>query len=571
MLKLLVLLLIPLIAGAQDRWIQIHSGPFEVLSNAGDRPARDALNQLEQARHILGTVLGKPDLTSTWPIRVLVLRSGQPAPPVLSRDSYISALAAGSTIPHHWLRECVRIFIDSNARRMPAGIESGLADFYSTLRADGTKVTLGDPLPPAERNPNWARIHLIVIDPAYYGKLRVLLYNLQQGSDPDPAYRNAVGKTPAEIDKEAAASLAAGNFQTVTVGGRPLDPRRDFVAEKAESPAPQIVLADLKPARAGYDALLKSAPEVAHEGLAFLALRENRTEDARKEFAAAAEAGSKSARAWLELARLDREKAPAALAKAAELNAAWAEPHVLLADIETDPGRKLHQLKIAADLEPRNAARWRALAEFNMAHNRYPEAAKAWAAAQTASVDDAERAQMRAARLSIEHQRLDFEAAERRRREEEKQRDLQRVKDEAMARVRAAEERANRGAPPPPPDRKVVDWWEGPTPNAKAAGRLTQIDCVGRLMRLVLQPEDGKPVRLLIRDPGKIVVMNPASEAPFSCGPQRPIRTVKVEYFTKTDAKLATVGEVATIEYVAAPEPSTPDPEPAERPKLKKP
>ncbi len=539
MLKLLVLLLIPIIAGAQDRWIRVRSGPFDVLSNAGDRPARDALNQLEQTRHILGTVLGKADLTSIWPIRVLVLRSGQPAPPVLSRDSYVAALAAGSPIPRQWLRECVRILIESNARRMPGGIEPGLEDFYSTLRADGTKITLGDPLPPAERNPNWARLHLIVIDPAYYGKLRVLLYNLQQGSDPDPAYRNALGKTPAEIDKEAAAYLAAGNFQTTIVGGRPLDPRRDFVVEKAEPPAPQIALADLKPTRAGYEALLKSAPDAAHEGL--------------KEFAAATEAGSKSARAWLELARLDREKAPAALAKAAELNAAWAEPHVLLADIETDPSRKLHQLKIAAGLEPRNAARWRALAEFNMAHNRYPEAAKAWAEAQTASADDAERTRMRDARLAIEQHRLDFEAAERRRREEEKQRGLQRVKDDAMARVRAAEERANRGAPPPPPDRKVVDWWEGPTPNAKLTGKLVQIDCVGRLMRLVLQPEDGKPVRLLVRDPGKIVVMNPIGEAAFSCGPQRPIRTVKVEYFTKNDPKLATVGEVATIEYVAQP------------------
>ncbi len=119
-----------------------------------------------------------------------------------------------------------------------------------------------------------------------------------------------------------------------------------------------------------------------------------------------------------------------------------------------------------------------------------------------------------------------------------------------MARVRAAEQRANSNAPAPPPDRKVVDWWEGPAPDAKAAGRLTQIDCVGRQMRIIIEGEGGKSVRLLIRDPGKVVVMNPADESAFSCGPQRPIRTVKVEYYAKTDAKLATVGEVATIEYI---------------------
>jgi tetratricopeptide (TPR) repeat protein len=567
--KLLPLLLIALGAPTGDRWIEIRSGPFHVLSNDGDRPARDALNQLEQVRHILGTVLGKPDLTTVWPIRVMVLKSGQPAPPSVSRDSYIAALASNAPMPRDWLRECIRILIESNARRMPAGIESGLADFYSTATAAGTRITLGQPPPPENRTAGWAQIHLLVVDPAYYGKLRVLLYNLQQGADPAPAYRNAFGKTPAQIEKEAAAHLAAGKFDTVLIGGRPLDPRRDFFPEKPEPVVPQAALADLKPSRAAYEELLRSAPATAHEGLGFVALNENRAADARKEFAAAAEAGSKSARAWLELARLDPEKAPAALVKAAELNPAWAEPHILLAAIETDPGRKLHQLKIAADLEPRSAARWRALAEFNMAHNRYPEAAKAWSAAQAAAADDAERAQMRDARLAIEQKKLDYEAAERRRIEEEKQRDLQRVKDAAMAAVRAAEERANRGAPPPPPDRKVVEWWEGPAPDARATGRLTQIDCIGRLMRVVVQGDDGKPVRLLIRDAGKVVVMNPAGEAAFTCGPQRPIRTVKVEYYAKSDAKLATVGEVATIEYIAG-APQASKPEPADRPRLPK-
>ncbi|HOK44607.1 MAG TPA: hypothetical protein PLK67_01655 [Bryobacteraceae bacterium] len=553
MWKLLPALLIALAAAADDRWVQFRSGPFHLISNAGEESARDTLNELEQIRHAAGTVLGKPELTTIWPIRVLLLKTGQPSTPALSRDAYISALVAKAPIPREWLRECIRILIESNARRMPAEIEAGLADFYSTATVKRTVITLGAPLPPAERNPAWARIHLLTVDPEHYGKLRVLLHNLQQGADPDPAYRNAFGKTPDAIDKEAAAYLAAGKFSTITLSGRPLNPRRDFFPEKVEPVVAQIALADLKPARAAYEALLAQAPAEAHEGLGFLALQENRPEEARKEFAAATAAGSKSARTWLELGRLDREQALPALSKAAELNPAWSEPHVLLAEIETDPSRKLHHLKLAADLAPRSAERWRALAEFNMAHNRYPEAAKAWTAAQAAAVDETERARMRDARLDIERKRLEYEAAERRRREEEKMRDIQRVKDEAMARIRAAEERANRDAPPPPPDRQIVAWWEGPAPDAHVTGRLTQIDCVGQLLRLVIQSGEGKSVRLLIRDPAKVIVMNPASEAAFACGAQRPVRTVKVEYFAKSDEKLVTVGEVATIEYLPTP------------------
>jgi hypothetical protein len=548
MLKWLVWLLVPLAAAAaEDRWIEIRSGPFQVLSNAGDRPGRDALNLLEQVRDSVGTALGKPDLTTLWPVRVLVLKSGQPAGLTLSRDTYTGALAASAPIPREWLRECVRILIESNARRLPAAIESGLEDFYSTAQASGTKLTLGQPPPPAERNLDWARIHLIVVDPAYFGKLRVLLYNLQQGADPEPAFRNAFGKTPAELDRQAQAYLAAGNFQTVMIGGRALDPRSDFTARPALPPLAQIALADLKSERAAYGALLNTAPILAHEGLGLLALREQRTQEARENLAAATDAGSTSARCWLEFARLNLDKAPTALATAVRLNPAWAEPHVLLAGLESDPSKKLQELKTAAQLEPRNAARWLALAEFNQAHNRYPDAAKAWAAAEAASVDEAERARIREARRAIDEQRLEFEVAERRRLEQEKERDLQRVKDAAMAEIHAVEERANRGQPALPPGTKVVNLLDGPVPEGKARGRLTQIDCIGRSMRLIIEGDDGPPTRLLIHDLSKVILMG-SGPATLACGPQRPAPNVTIEYFPKPDAKLGTAGEVATIE-----------------------
>jgi hypothetical protein len=544
----LALLLVPLAFTADDRWLSIRSGPFEVLTNAGDRPGREALNQLEQIRYVIGTALGKPDLTTTWPMRILVLKSGQPSPPTLSRDTYIGAWVANSPAPRELVLASIRILIESNARRMPAGIESGMAEFYSTAQVSGTKITLGQPPPPADRSLDWARMHLVGVDPAYSGKLRVMLYNLQQGAELEPAFRNAFGRTPAEIDKLATAYLAAANFQTVTFGGRALDPRSDFTPQSTPAALPQTVLADLNPTRPAYLALRNFAPAAAHEGLGLLALREQHTDEARQEFAAATEAGSTSARAWLEFARLTPDKARVALEKAAELNPAWAEPHVLLAQMESDPSKKLQELKTAAQLNPRNAPRWRALAEFNLAHNRYPEASKAWVAAETASVDDAERARIHEARRAIEQQRLDFEAAERRRREEEKQRDLQKVKDAAMAAVRAAEERANRGQPAPPPDRKIVNLMEGPVPQGTVRGRLTAINCIGKLMRVLIEGDDGKVTRLLIRDPAKIVVMDSGS-VKLACGAQQPARLVTIEYFPKSDAKLATSGEVATIEY----------------------
>src|SRR5262249_41887537 len=145
-----------------------------------------------------------------------------------------------------------------------------------------------------------------------------------------------------------------------------------------------------------------------------------------------------------------------------------------------------------------------------------------------------------------EQQRLDYEAAERRRQEEERQRELAKLKAEARAELHAAEAKANQGTGGPAPD-KVVPWWEGPKPSGRAQGTLKQIDCLGKQLRLVVETDDNKTVRLLVPDPTQIAVLG-SGEQTLACGRQKP-RRLTVEYFPKANAKLATAGEVATIEF----------------------
>jgi hypothetical protein len=564
MLRLFLVLLLPFVASAA-RWTEIRSGPFDILTDGGDKPARELLNQLEQLRWGLGAVLGKEDMKTTWPVRVVLFkdakdfqrysRASLPAP---GRDSYVGALQAGAPAPRAWLRECARILLESNAARMPAEIESGLLDVYSTLQADGPRITLGAPPPPAaERTPAWAKVQMISVEPEYYGKMRVLLYNLQRGADPEPAYRNAFGKTPAQMDKEAAAYLAAGNFQPAEISGRPLDPRRDFHPEDAGAHAAEIAMADLGlrlgGAAAAYQALMAAAPAVAHEGLGLVALSEKRTGDARKEFQAAIDAGTTSARAYTEFARLEPAGQTAwnALSKAIALNPNWAEPHEIFAQDVKNPQKRIEELKAAATLAPRNAAYWCALAEEYLAQNLYADAGKAWAAAENASVDDAERARIQQARLAIDKQRLDYEAAERRRQEAEKAAELQKVKDAAMERIRQAEARANANDPKPPPNRVIIPWPSGPEPTGKANGRLVRVECLkGGVSILHVEGADGKLARLLVADPGKITVMGTGQDLSLKCGVAARPRPVEVKYFPRKDARHATAGDVASVEFM---------------------
>ena len=404
---------------AADRWVGLRSGPFEVLSDAGDRAARARLADLVQFRGAVGQVLGKSDIRPARPIRILVLRSAKQAPPGLrlARDAYIAAIPSEGPLPPTFLRDCARILIDSGPRGLSPAMENGLAEVFSTLQIDGSRVTLGAPLPPAERNLDWARMHMLTVLPDYYGKLRVAVHNLEQGVEAEPALRNAFGKTPAQIDKEAEAYLSAGRFATTALRGVILRPEKDFTAMPVPMGAEQAALADLSQAT----------------------------------------------------------PVPAAATKA--------------------------------------------------------------------------RVDLRKVRVEADASRKQQESEAKKRDAEQEQRELEALKQKSMDSIQAALEKAQREHPAlPPSSGKVEDWWDGPRPDAKIQGLLTQVDCLGKQARLVVEPKDAKPVRLLISDPGKIVIVG-GGEKTFGCGLQKPPRNIVVDYFTKPDAKLGTAGEAAVIEF----------------------
>ena len=122
------------------------------------------------------------------------------------------------------------------------------------------------------------------------------------------------------------------------------------------------------------------------------------------------------------------------------------------------------------------------------------------------------------------------------------------MKQQARADLHALEARANQGQSPRSPNEKVVPWWDGPQPSGVARGVLKQVDCLGKRLRLVVVDDDRKTVKLLVADPAQVAILGGAGELKLSCGAQG-ARRVKVEYFPKANASLATKGEVATIEF----------------------
>ncbi|MGQ9633865.1 MAG: hypothetical protein ACUVXB_06415 [Bryobacteraceae bacterium] len=546
-----------------QRWSGFAAGPFEVLSDAGERDARQRLAELEQFRFALEQLLGKENIHPVWPVRVLALRNVKDAPAGLglAREAYVGAVPARGPLPAPFLRGVALLLIRAGPRGLPSALEEALAEVFSTMITDGARITLGTPPPAQLRTADWALMHMLVTTPGYYSGVRVLIRNLERGVEKEPAWRNAFGKTEAQLRPEAEAHLRAGRFETVSPHSRTLRPEKDFRPLKLAPGADRIALGDLTLAQAdgrsgaaqqAYQAAVAAAPGApeALEGLALLALREAETKEALSLLRQATEASSNSARAWYEYGRLepDQDKAVTALERAAKLNPRWALPHYALAEREPDRARRAFLLGEAAKRDPRNVAYWRALAELQEAAGQFFEAAKTWAAAEQAAATPEEREKLRQLRLQAEVRRREQEAEAKRRAAREEAEELERLKQKAVAAIQAALDKAQRENPPMPSSGPVVPWWDGPQPDAKVSGLLVQVDCLGKLARLVIQIPEGNSVRLLVRDPNQIAVVG-AGEKFFGCGPQKPARKIRVEYFAKPDVKLGTAGEVAVLEF----------------------
>jgi len=542
---------------AEDHWIAIKSGPFEVFTTGSERAAREKLMYLEQFREALRILTGKEEMGLVWPIDVVVFKNPKDAPAlngdfVLGREARMEIASETEAFSRETLKALARLLVYENTAGLPKSMETALIDLVSTLRTDGAHITLGDPVPEAERSHDWALLHLVISKPDYLDRAHILLTNLQQSGDLDAACRNAFQKSAAQINQEADDYLKAGNFVPVSISGRAINVRY----KKLEQLDRQDVLAlhaDLLMAAGSPDAARAysfGGPRAA-EGLGLLALKDQKRDEAGELFDAAVNAGTLDARPWLEDGRLDADRAMARadFERAASLNPRWAEPYIQMADLEFEPDKRAALLKKAAALDPRNVELWQTLASAETAARNFTEAQKAWGGAERAAATDQERARIHQVRLQQDQQQIDLEKADRKRIAEEKAQDLARVKAQSDAAIHAAEEAARKKLNPdgaPVPANAV--WMDELKGNAFVDGMFLRLECLsGDLARMVIKTSDGKTVQLLIRSPSQISMSG--GDKTMGCGAQSGSPQVHVEYDAKPDAKMRTTGDVTSIQF----------------------
>src|SRR5229473_621253 len=166
------LLLFGLLASAlraEDRWVYLHSDGFGLFTDATGRVGRTTLVRLEQFRYALGKILGKAELIVTPPAQVYVFKTAKEAAqysaggPIQAGREHVSIIMTTDGPSEDFQRRLAKLLIESNTDRMPGDLERGLIALFSTLEVTGIRISLGKPIPPARRDKDWARMHLLTV------------------------------------------------------------------------------------------------------------------------------------------------------------------------------------------------------------------------------------------------------------------------------------------------------------------------------------------------------------------------------------------------------------------------
>ncbi len=543
---------------ASGAWTEFKSGPFTVISERGDKQSREVLAELEQFRGALGQAVGKTDMKTVWPVTVVVDR-GAPSAAFLGmgRDGWIAFWPDKGRPPAAWFRQLALLLLEDNLPgQMTLDFEAALADAYSTLRIDGSRLTFGEPPPTSARTWQWALLHELTVNEETRGRIRVLMSNLANGGDFDPSLRNAFQQTREEIEKRARAYAARTQFETAAWTGFGINPDR-FRGLEALPSRVRLIPGDLALARGQYaqavaayeKAQAERASTAGEEGLGLALAGMKRNQEALGRLRAIAADETAGARGLYELARIEpgKDEARMAVERASLKKPDWADPFILAASQEPGPVRRAFLLKKAVELAPRRVELWEKLAAAQSDAQQFDEAAKSWRAAMRVAGSEEERSRLLERQRAAETARLDAAEAARKKREQEERDEVEKLKREAEDRIKAAERKANEAVGGLKSKDKPIDWWDGP-PLEKAEGRLIRVECVRRTMRLVLDQGGSKTLRLLVSDPARLGILG-ATGATLACGALKQPKSVKIEYQIKRDTASATSGEAVTLEF----------------------
>lgn len=526
-----------------ETWIRVSSPPIEIFTDNGEKTARAVLRRFE----LLHRVFGESHIAdSPVPLRVFVFstRSDFMAYEISENaagfytpgdDRDFIVLFCDTALTSYASHEYLHRIVQHASAPLPHWLNEGVSDFYSTLSANATQIRVGGLIQsrldllnsrkwlsaedlalgsssdgPIFYAESWALVHMLSLSPPWKNGLPEFVKLLNDGRNQQDAFTAAFGKSM----EEALVALQAylKNPKSVTAPLPPVDPAEPYQVTRLAPVDATLALADLalttrrpKLARSLFLQAAKKNPEspAAVAGLGFLALAEDRTEDARKELERAIAMGYRDGRTYFELAVLKNDNS--FFEKALAIDPQLSDAHFLLGTRATDAGNyatAIEHLRQAVAVQPRRFTYWHALGY-----------AQAKAGDRHGAAESARRTVIIASN----------------------------PQEEQMAAALAL--LASEPPPAVPAKKPAVTTppsWQNPKGDTRAEGTLTRVDCDSLPVRLFVATQTGA-LELKVQNPNAVELLNAeGASTTLACGEQS--RPVAVEYFART-------GEITRLEF----------------------
>jgi tetratricopeptide (TPR) repeat protein len=487
------------------------------------------------------------------------------------------------------VHEFIHLLVKHSGIEIPIWLNEGLADVYSSMKPLGKKVLVGSLIPGRfyllqqnkwmpldalttvdakspyynEKNragifysESWALVHMLLLSPKYRPQFTKLLAALASGQPASAAFLKIYGETPEQLQKDLEQYMRGTQFN-----GMLFDIKLEKSAEEPDvEPAPALasgmVLADVlaltskgDAAKEAYETLARENPKSweVEAGLAELAWGAKNPQEAKKHFARAAELGSTNPRIYFDYATVlgDAGKDSAAipaLEKAVALDPDYQDAHYYLAFCLMTDGK--HQEAVDHFKKVKHIKIEQAFSYYH---------AMAYANYQLEKWDDAQKAAESARKYA--RQATDIASAEDMLRALSQDRERRATIAQQMAAL-SAEQAAPLVAREPaasPEKPKELIRRTGGQDDAPATpsvvGTLRQVDCLGKIVRLRIQAANQKQVALAITHPESVTIKGAeGGMVDLTCGAQKG-KLVIVDYRSRQDANLGTIGDVRSIEF----------------------
>lgn len=586
----LAVLLFCLPALAADEWVRVQSQNFDLYTSAGEKSGRAAVQFFEQVRAFFDKFgrqqSGRPA------VRVMAFKSEKDYDPYRSgsfaaayyvgtekRDFIVMQKFGSDDTRAVVLHEYTHLIVNQTRMKIPAWLNEGLAEVFSTLRPAWGKVMIGNlipgrfqtvhrawlPLPAllaADRESvhyndkekaaifyaeSWLLAHMLYLSEEYEPKFSAFLAALSNGAKAEEAFPKVYGKTVAEVERDLQAYRREDRFRVAVFETKLEKMAQEPVVSPVSALERDLLFADTlhlagkrDEARHAYTALLVQHPkswEVA-AGAAAFHLRRGNPEEARQLFRQSMDLGCRDGDTLLDYGGLllrsgDDAGAAEALGRALEAKPDLRDAHYYLGFVEMrrrNYKQALHHLQSVKRIEAERAAGYfRALAHAQ------------------AETGDRQKAR-KSAELGKQYAKTPSEIAE-------YDRLLRYLSEEPSVRAsapapRVFQEVAEAPEPPPALDRPPApaEPETPPPPRYQSIeGVMESLECAGA-PRLIVRAGNQKYV-FTFRSPDTVTLRNaPAGTLDFTCGPQ-PKRKVIIEYDPEPNATPGITGDVRGIEF----------------------